>query len=59
MATATPAVNRASSEGKKTLRQGCCIVTGASSGLGLAAAKALAETGKWQMARNYGLQRLS
>ncbi|KAJ6314203.1 hypothetical protein OIU78_017793 [Salix suchowensis] len=49
MATATPAVNRASSEGKKTLRQGCCVVTGASSGLGLAAAKALAETGKWHV----------
>jgi protochlorophyllide reductase len=49
MATATPAVNRASSDGKKTLRQGCCIVTGASSGLGLAAAKALAETGKWHV----------
>ncbi|KAJ6423372.1 hypothetical protein OIU84_024338 [Salix udensis] len=49
MATATPAVNRASSEGKKTLTQGCCVVTGASSGLGLAAAKALAESGKWHV----------
>uniref|UniRef100_A0A6N2NFZ5 NADPH-protochlorophyllide oxidoreductase n=1 Tax=Salix viminalis TaxID=40686 RepID=A0A6N2NFZ5_SALVM len=39
----------ASSEGKKTLRQGTCIVTGASSGLGLATAKALAETGKWHI----------
>ncbi|KAL3576684.1 hypothetical protein D5086_021967 [Populus alba] len=43
------ALDRASSEGKKTLRQGTCIVTGASSGLGLATAKALAETGKWHI----------
>ncbi|KAG6755307.1 hypothetical protein POTOM_041127 [Populus tomentosa] len=49
MVAATPALDRASSEGKKTLRQGTCIVTGASSGLGLAKAKALAETGKWHI----------
>ncbi|KAJ6894343.1 hypothetical protein NC652_028185 [Populus alba x Populus x berolinensis] len=49
MVAATPALDRASSEGKKTLRQGTCIVTGASSGLGLATAKALAETGKWHI----------
>lgn len=45
----TPAINRASTDGKKTLRKGSVIVTGASSGLGLAAAKALAETGKWHV----------
>ncbi|KAJ6724440.1 hypothetical protein OIU85_022371 [Salix viminalis] len=49
MVAATPEVDRTSSEGKKTLRQGTCIVTGASSGLGLATAKALAETGKWHI----------
>ncbi|KAJ6417215.1 hypothetical protein OIU84_003011 [Salix udensis] len=32
MVAATPEVDRTSSEGKKTLRQGTCIVTGASSG---------------------------
>ncbi|KAK3037926.1 hypothetical protein RJ639_031817 [Escallonia herrerae] len=45
----TPAVNRAAADGKKTLRKGCVIITGASSGLGLATAKALAETGKWHV----------
>lgn len=34
---------------KKTLRQGVVVITGASSGLGLAAAKALSETGKWHV----------
>ncbi|KAL1567690.1 Mitochondrial porin [Salvia divinorum] len=48
-AATAPAVNLASSEGKKTLRKGCVIITGASSGLGLAAAKSLAETGKWHV----------
>ncbi|CDP05887.1 unnamed protein product [Coffea canephora] len=47
--TATPAVNRATAEGKKTLRKGTVVITGASSGLGLATAKALAETGKWHI----------
>ncbi|XP_027061829.1 protochlorophyllide reductase, chloroplastic [Coffea arabica] len=47
--TATPAVNRATAEGKKTLRKGTVVITGASSGLGLATAKALAETGKWHV----------
>lgn len=47
--TTTPSINRATSEGKKTLRKGCVIVTGASSGLGLATAKSLAETGKWHV----------
>ncbi|KAK4838688.1 hypothetical protein QYF36_015655 [Acer negundo] len=46
-ATTSPAVNAASPSGKKTLRKGCVVITGASSGLGLATAKALAETGKW------------
>ncbi|KAL6975387.1 protochlorophyllide reductase [Sarracenia purpurea var. burkii] len=45
----TPAVNRAAPEGKKTLRKGSVVITGASSGLGLATAKALAETGKWHV----------
>lgn len=44
-----PAINRAAPAGKKTLRKGSVIITGASSGLGLAAAKALAETGKWHV----------
>ncbi|XP_062090630.1 protochlorophyllide reductase, chloroplastic [Humulus lupulus] len=48
-ATTTPSVAKSSSEGKKTLRKGSVIVTGASSGLGLATAKALAETGKWHV----------
>ena len=46
---ATPGVTKSTSEQKKTLRKGSVIVTGASSGLGLAAAKALAETGKWHV----------
>lgn len=45
-ATASPAVRGGS---KRTVRQGCVVVTGASSGLGLATAKALAETGKWHV----------
>ncbi len=48
-AVTTPAFTRAAPEGKKTLRKGTVIVTGASSGLGLATAKALAETGKWHI----------
>lgn len=48
-AVATPGVTRSTSEQKKTLRKGSVIVTGASSGLGLATAKALAETGKWHV----------
>ncbi|KAJ8435862.1 hypothetical protein Cgig2_028570 [Carnegiea gigantea] len=47
IAVATPGVTRSVSEQKKTLREGSVIITGASSGLGLATAKALAETGKW------------
>ncbi|OMP07874.1 Short-chain dehydrogenase/reductase SDR [Corchorus olitorius] len=46
---ASPAVDQAAPEGKKTLRKGNVIITGASSGLGLATAKALAETGKWNV----------
>ncbi|XP_059661534.1 protochlorophyllide reductase, chloroplastic-like [Cornus florida] len=45
----TPAINVAAPEGKKTLRKGSVVITGASSGLGLATAKALAETGKWHV----------
>ncbi|KAK4285961.1 hypothetical protein QN277_002584 [Acacia crassicarpa] len=49
VAPTTPAVNKATPEGKKTLRKGSVVITGASSGLGLATAKALAETGKWHV----------
>ncbi|KAL8510998.1 hypothetical protein ACS0TY_017718 [Phlomoides rotata] len=48
-AATTPAINQASSDGKKTLRKGSMIITGASSGLGLATAKALGESGKWHV----------
>lgn len=48
-AVATPGVTKSMSDQNKTLRKGSVIVTGASSGLGLAAAKALAETGKWHV----------
>ncbi|KAG6530220.1 hypothetical protein ZIOFF_012443 [Zingiber officinale] len=40
---------QASLQGKKVLRQGVVVITGASSGLGLATAKALAESGKWHV----------
>ncbi|KAJ1273490.1 hypothetical protein BS78_06G284700 [Paspalum vaginatum] len=46
---ATPGASTATKDSKKTLRQGVVVITGASSGLGLAAAKALAETGKWHV----------
>ncbi|PIA43483.1 hypothetical protein AQUCO_01900108v1 [Aquilegia coerulea] len=45
----TPTITHATTPGKKTLRTGSVIITGASSGLGLASAKALAETGKWHV----------
>lgn len=48
-AATAPAINQASSDEKKTLRKGNVIITGASSGLGLATAKAIAETGKWHV----------
>ncbi|EOX99383.1 Protochlorophyllide oxidoreductase C, C,PORC [Theobroma cacao] len=48
-AATTPAVDQAASQGKKTLRKGTVIITGASSGLGLATAKSLAETGRWHV----------
>lgn len=48
-ATPTPTVTRSSFQAKKVLRKGSVIITGASSGLGLATAKALAETGKWHV----------
>ncbi|EEF44466.1 protochlorophyllide reductase [Ricinus communis] len=48
-ATTTPAIDEAAPVAKKTLRKGNVIVTGASSGLGLATAKALAETGEWNV----------
>ncbi|WVZ87704.1 hypothetical protein U9M48_034302 [Paspalum notatum var. saurae] len=46
---ATPGASTASKDSKKTVRQGVVVITGASSGLGLAAAKALSETGKWHV----------
>lgn len=45
----SPGVTSPPVTGKKTLRKGCVVITGASSGLGLATAKALAETGKWHV----------
>ncbi|KAJ0455647.1 Protochlorophyllide reductase [Helianthus annuus] len=48
-ATVAPSVKEATPDGKKTLRKGNVIITGASSGLGLATAKALADTGKWHI----------
>ncbi|KAL5581806.1 hypothetical protein UlMin_014248 [Ulmus minor] len=48
-ATAGSAIKQDTPEEKKTLRKGNVIITGASSGLGLATAKALAETGKWHV----------
>ncbi|KAL8151060.1 hypothetical protein V2J09_020868 [Rumex salicifolius] len=48
-ATTSPSTIQSSPEGKKTLRKGNVIVTGASSGLGLATAKALALTGQWHV----------
>ncbi|KAI9186593.1 hypothetical protein LWI28_018888 [Acer negundo] len=48
-ATTSPAVNVAYPSRKKTLRKGSVVITGASSGLGLATAKAVAETGKWHV----------
>ncbi|PKA55997.1 Protochlorophyllide reductase, chloroplastic [Apostasia shenzhenica] len=48
-ATASPAISRAPHEGKKMLRKGNVVITGASSGLGLATAKALAESGRWNV----------
>ncbi|CAM8937386.1 unnamed protein product [Rhodiola kirilowii] len=48
-AATTPAVTNSKPESKKTARKGNVIVTGASSGLGLATAKALSETGEWHV----------
>ncbi|KAL3848866.1 hypothetical protein ACJIZ3_010748 [Penstemon smallii] len=49
-AATTPAINQGpSGEKKKTLRKGTAIITGASSGLGLATAKALSDSGKWHV----------
>lgn len=45
----SPAINKSTQDGKKTARQGNAIITGASSGLGLATAKALALTGEWHV----------
>ena len=48
-ATAGPTIEQSAPGEKKTLRKGTVVITGASSGLGLATAKALAETGKWHV----------
>ncbi|THU61535.1 hypothetical protein C4D60_Mb07t24320 [Musa balbisiana] len=48
-AVAAPGLNQSAVHGKKVLRKGVVVITGASSGLGLAAAKALAETEKWHV----------
>jgi protochlorophyllide reductase len=48
-ATTAPAIKQDAPEAKRTLRKGNVIITGASSGLGLATAKALAETGQWNI----------
>lgn len=48
-ATTSPTIGQAAPEAKKTVRKGNVIITGASSGLGLATAKALADTGKWHI----------
>lgn len=48
-AATAPAIKQSSSDEKKTLRKGSVIITGASSGLGLATAKSLADTGKWHV----------
>ncbi|XP_057525605.1 protochlorophyllide reductase-like [Amaranthus tricolor] len=47
--TASPSIDQATPEGKKTLRKGNVIITGASSGLGLATAKALSMMGNWNV----------
>ncbi|KAL0320690.1 UNVERIFIED_CONTAM: Protochlorophyllide reductase, chloroplastic [Sesamum radiatum] len=49
----SPTFTPATVQGKKTLRKGSVIITGASSGLGLATAKALAESGKWHFVDNF------
>ncbi|XP_047335209.1 protochlorophyllide reductase-like [Impatiens glandulifera] len=49
VATTTPGFTLATPTTKKTLRKGTVVITGASSGLGLATAKALSETGKWHI----------
>lgn len=46
---AAPGTTQSAPGEKKTLRKGNVVITGASSGLGLATAKALAETGKWHV----------
>lgn len=48
-AATTPAVTQSTSGQKKTLRKGNVIITGASSGLGLATAKAIGESGEWHV----------
>eukprot|EP00250_Pteridium_aquilinum_P018048 c23916_g1_i1 orf=227-1405(+) len=48
-AVAAPVETLKSSEGKKTATKSYCIITGASSGLGLATAKALVDSGEWHV----------
>ena len=48
-AATTTIPNQTGSDSKKTSRKGNVIITGASSGLGLATAKALGESGEWHV----------
>ncbi|KAF3444162.1 hypothetical protein FNV43_RR13852 [Rhamnella rubrinervis] len=56
-ATTSPAIDQSAPEGKRTLRKGNVIITGASSGLGLATAKALAQRGQWHVTMAYNFRR--
>lgn len=47
--TSSPSIDQGTSGSKKTLRKGNVVITGASSGLGLATAKALAMMGNWHV----------
>lgn len=48
-AVAAPVETLKPSDGKKTATKSYCVITGASSGLGLATAKALVDTGEWHV----------
>ncbi|CAL1406609.1 unnamed protein product [Linum trigynum] len=48
-AATTPAMTNSTPDAKKTKRKGNVIITGASSGLGLATARALGQTGEWHV----------
>ncbi|MCO5550821.1 hypothetical protein L7F22_004314 [Adiantum nelumboides] len=48
-AVAAPVETLKPADGKRTVTKSYCVITGASSGLGLATAKALAESGEWHV----------